>query len=290
MKESLLTNPLGIYEKALPDTFSWEKKLGAVGDLGFDFLEISIDESDEKLARLLWSHDEQRELRDAIWHTGVPIRSMCFSGHRRFPMGSRNPDTRTKSVELMQQAIRFAVDFGIRVIQHAGYDVYYEESGPDTHAFFVENLRKAAMLASKSQVMLAIEIMDTANMNSIAKYLWYDKVIHSPWLAVYPDVGNLAAWGNDVGLELAMGMDRIVGVHLKDTLAVTPGFPGKFREVPFGCGCVDFAGTFRTLSRQGYEGPFLIEMWTSTAADALRQIADARQFIIDQMRIAETKS
>jgi hexulose-6-phosphate isomerase len=290
MKESLLANPLGIYEKALPASYSWQRKLEAVADLGFDFLEISIDETDERLARLFWSHNEQRELRDALWNTGIPIASMCFSGHRRFPMGSRNPETRARSVELMQHAIRFAVNFGIRVIQLAGYDVYYEESGPDTHAYFVDNLRKAAMLASKSQVMLAIEIMDTVNINSIAKYLWYDKTIHSPWLAVYPDIGNLAAWGNDVCHELAMGFDHIVGIHLKDTLAVTQGFPGKFREVPFGEGCVDFAGAFRTLNREGYEGPFLIEMWTSSAADALQQIANAREFIVDQMRIAESKS
>jgi len=32
---------------------------------------------------------------------------------------------------------------------------------------------------------------------------------------VYPDIGNLSAWGNDVGYELEFGYPRIVAVHVK---------------------------------------------------------------------------
>ena len=37
---------LGIYEKALPDSISWEQKLHIAKEAGYDFLEISLDESD----------------------------------------------------------------------------------------------------------------------------------------------------------------------------------------------------------------------------------------------------
>ena len=43
-------HPLGIYEKALPNDFSFEQKFKAAKEAGFDFLEISVDESDSKLA------------------------------------------------------------------------------------------------------------------------------------------------------------------------------------------------------------------------------------------------
>ncbi|MGM0108976.1 hexulose-6-phosphate isomerase [Enterococcus sp. AZ172] len=43
---------IGLYEKALPSGWSWQERLDAVKELGFDFLEISIDESEERLARL----------------------------------------------------------------------------------------------------------------------------------------------------------------------------------------------------------------------------------------------
>ena len=52
---------------------------------------------------------------------------MCLSGHRRFPLGSLNKETREKGRKILSQAIRLAHQLNIRVIQIAGYDVFYEE-------------------------------------------------------------------------------------------------------------------------------------------------------------------
>ena len=35
---------LGLYEKSMPNTLSWEEKLEVVKEAGFDYLEMSIDE------------------------------------------------------------------------------------------------------------------------------------------------------------------------------------------------------------------------------------------------------
>ena len=43
---------LGLYEKAMPKELSWKEKLLAAKEAGYDFVEISIDETEEKLARL----------------------------------------------------------------------------------------------------------------------------------------------------------------------------------------------------------------------------------------------
>ena len=50
---------LGLYEKALPPELTWEERLRAVKELGFDYLEISVDEKDERLARLDWTQTER---------------------------------------------------------------------------------------------------------------------------------------------------------------------------------------------------------------------------------------
>lgn len=50
-----MTRPIGIYEKATPKHFNWLERLQFAKELGFDFVELSIDESDERLARLEWS-------------------------------------------------------------------------------------------------------------------------------------------------------------------------------------------------------------------------------------------
>jgi L-ribulose-5-phosphate 3-epimerase len=278
-------NPLGIYEKALPKGLSWMTRLSLAQALGFDFVEMSIDETDQRLARLDWSKAERASLRAAVAETGVTVPSMCLSGHRRFPFGSHDPAIRSQAREIMRKAIDLSVDIGLRTIQLAGYDVYYEPSDEGTRKRFIEGLRWAVDQAARSQVMLAVEIMDTPLINSITAWLEYAKLIESPFFCVYPDLGNLSAWNNDVPAELRKGIAKIVAIHLKDTLRVTADFPGQFRDVPFGSGCVDFLTSFRTLAELEYRGPFLIEMWTEKAADPVVEIAQARRWLLEQMRL-----
>lgn len=64
---------LGIYEKAFPEDWSWERRLAEAKALGFDYMELSIDESDGRLERLLWSG---RELKNC---TASPWRPDCRS-------------------------------------------------------------------------------------------------------------------------------------------------------------------------------------------------------------------
>ena len=139
-------------------------------------------------------------------------------------------------------------------------------------------------MAARRQVMLAIEIMDTPFINSIQKYLEFDRLIASPWLTVYPDIGNLSAWRNDVGAELTQGISRIVGVHVKETKQVGSSSSGQFRDVPFGEGDVDFVSTFRTLKQLDYQGPFVIEMWGDSLPDPVAEIARSRQFVCDKLK------
>ena len=40
---------LGLYEKSMPSTLTWVEKLTIAKKSGFDYLEISIDESDANL-------------------------------------------------------------------------------------------------------------------------------------------------------------------------------------------------------------------------------------------------
>ncbi len=167
-------HPLGIYEKALPKHLSWPERLALAKACGFDFVEMSVDESDERLARLSWSKAQRLALVEAVLETGIRIPSMCLSGHRRFPFGSHDPALRQRAFDVMEQAIQLAKDVGIRTIQLAGYDVYYEEQDEGTLARFSEGMQWAVERAAAAQVMLAVEIMDTAFMNSIGKWKAWD--------------------------------------------------------------------------------------------------------------------
>lgn len=275
---------LGIYEKALPPFPDWGSRLALAEKLGFQFVEMSIDETDERLGRLSWNREERRAFMLSVADSPLSVPSICFSGHRRFPLGSRDPAIREKAASMLRDAITLAADTGIRTIQLAGYDVYYEPADADTWKRFVEGLSAGLRLAARENVMLSMEIMDTKLMSSIVRFLNLKKILDSPWFTVYPDLGNLSAWGNDVQEELKLGSGQIAAVHLKDTLAVAGDFPGQFRDVPFGSGCVDFAAAFRTLGEIGYSGPFLLEMWTEKSDNPEQEIMRAKEWIIGKMK------
>lgn len=249
---------LGLYEKAMPSTLSWEEKIMAAKDAGFDFLEISIDETDEKLSRLDMSVDERMQIVSVMKKIGVPIRTMCLSAHRKYPLGSHNSEIRNKSLEIMQKAIKLAEDLGIRIIQLAGYDVYYEESDETTRSMFLENLKVSTEMAAKAGVVLGFETMETDFMNTVEKAMSYVNELNSSYLHVYPDLGNLTnaakKYGTDVIDDIKTGSGHLVAMHLKESV------PGVYREVPFGTGHVDFEKGIQTAWSLGVR-KYIAEFW-----------------------------
>lgn len=268
---------LGLYEKSMPNTLSWVEKLNIVKESGFDYLEISIDESDERLARLDQSTDE---IKEAIKETGVPICSMCLSGHRKYPLGSHDQKIQERSLEIMKKAILFAADLGIRIIQLAGYDVYYEKGDASTKEAFENNLKKCVDMAAQYGIVLGFETMETPFMDTVEKSMQYVNRMQSPYLGVYPDIGNLKNaslfYGVDVNEDLTCGKGHIVASHLKETV------PGQYREIPFGTGHTEFVKNIKTLKRLGVR-MFVGEFWYVQNEDWKDVIFHANQFLREKL-------
>ncbi|CDT77510.1 L-ribulose-5-phosphate 3-epimerase ulaE [Vibrio coralliirubri] len=261
MYQNLLRHRVGLYEKALPNELSWEDKLATTKELGFDFLEISVDESDERRSRLDWNDEEVYALRRLCEKHGIPLQSMCLSAHRKFPFGSADPAIRQQAVIHMEKAISLAYKLGIRTIQLAGYDVYYEPADKVTHQRFIEGMKLSAQLAERSGVMLAVEIMDTDYLNSLSKFEVLSREVNSPYFTAYPDVGNISGWNYDIVTELKLSKPHITQIHLKDTYKVTDKYKGQFRDLVIGDGEVDFNAIFETLKETECVVPLVIEMW-----------------------------
>lgn len=263
----------------MPSELTWKEKLICAKETGFDFVEMSVDETDEKLARLESTKAERLEILKAIYEVGIPIRTMCLSGHRKYPLGSADEVVRNRSMEIMEKAIELACDLGIRIIQLAGYDVYYEESTYETKEYFLSNLAKCVEMGAKKGVMLAFETMETEFMNTVEKAMYYVNSINSPYLKVYPDAGNLTnaavTYNTDVLDDIRSGIGHIAAVHLKETV------PGKFREIPFGTGHVDFEHIIAKAWSLGVR-KYVAEFWYTGNPLWMQDIKDARVFMDDK--------
>ncbi len=245
---------LGLYEKAMPESFSLKEKLLCAKKYGFDFVELSIDESDKKIARLNWSDEEILAFKKDEIESGIFFKSICLSAQRKFPFGSTDEAVRTKGMQILKKAVIFAYKTGIRIIQLAGYDVYYEKNSEITLNLFKKGLKEAVEFASLYGVMLAFETMETPFMNTVEKALKYVNLINSPYLKIYPDIGNLTNSGCDLKKDILAGKGNYAAVHLKETK------PEIFRECLFGTGHVNFDAAISKFKKCGVNS-YLAEMW-----------------------------
>ena len=261
---------LGLYEKAQPDAIVLEEKLDNAARAGFDSFELSVDESDQRLARLAWGSAQTEALRQAARRAGIPVGTLCLSGHRRYPLGSADPETVRRGMDILQRAIALAGELGVRIIQLAGYDVYYEPSTPDTVKRFTDNLLRGVEWAAGAGVMLGFETMECVSpagepiLDTVSKAMHFVRLADSPWLQVYPDTGNVCnACGGDAAAVLAdmfCGRGHIAAVHLKETVH------GVFRDLFPGEGRVDFPAVIDGLKAQGVRR-FTAECWYRSGDD-----------------------
>ena len=252
---------LGLYEKAMPGTMTIGDKLECAKECGYDYVELSVDETDEKLARLDWTKEERLALVKEMYRVGLPLRSMCLSGHRKYPFGAKDPEVRKRGMEIMEKAIDLADDLGIRTIQLAGYDAYYEkDQWEGSRQAFLENLAKATEMAAAKGISMGFETMETPFMNTVWKSMFYVNHIDNPWLGVYPDCGNLTnaavADGSSVTDDLYSGRGHVIAMHLKATK------PGLFRDMVFDdpTSHVDFEADITRAWSLGVRR-YVTEMW-----------------------------
>ncbi|MBM7599106.1 L-ribulose-5-phosphate 3-epimerase/hexulose-6-phosphate isomerase [Virgibacillus halotolerans] len=270
---------IGVYEKALSDDTDLYQLLKAVEETRFDYLEISIDDSSDRLSRLEMSKCEREKLKVYMSEKELYIYSIVLSANRSFPLGSKDPNIRSRGKEIIQKAITFAFDLNIPVIQLAGYYTFFSDSRDGNERDrFIEGLKEVSDYAAWNGVMLGLENMDGKDILSIKDSINIIEDVKSPWLQLYPDIGNLVANGLSLTEELKNIVGRTLCIHLKDTRR------DEFRRVPFGDGEVDFELAGDLLRKQGYRGNYTVEMWNDGDKNSLKILEETLNFLENKMR------
>lgn len=264
---------LGIYEKALRWTGDWDSFFADARSAGFSFVDLSVDETDERRARLDWTPETRTAVRDAAARQGVQIGGICLSVHRAVGPGSADPKVRAEADLIFAKGIQLCRDLGAPVLQVAGYYAYYEEADPGQRERYVAALRRAVPLASQAGVLLGIENVDGSDITSISRGMNVVREIGSPWLQMYPDVGNIAEQQLDELEELRAGQGHMLAIHLKDVRV------GEPRRVPMGQGVANFPKAFTELARQNWSGRMMIEMWNDESPDSVERCIEARLIV-----------
>lgn len=268
----------GIYEKAVrPQSF--EDMFRDARKAGYQSFELSIDASNGRLKRLFWGKEEAAEVWQAALRQDMKILTMCLSGHKRFPLGSSDPEIASAGMKIMEKALELGERLGIRIIQLSGFDVYdQEERTEETRKRYVDNIFRASRMAERACVMLAIEPVE-GNLLAVRDTMEVVRKIDSHCLQIYPDVANINSLGIDPIQELPCGKGHIAAVHMRDSL------PGIYdATIPFGSGYLDFDGVFRKLDEIGFCGPLVVEMWNTERLEYMEWIRQAREYMETHIR------
>ena len=248
---------IGLYEKAMPE-LSWSEKLTAAKEAGYDFVEISIDASEDKIGRVYMPKEERRALVELLYESGMPLRTMNVSALTKYALGDEDDAIRARGLDIARHAIPLAADLGVRVVMFPGYDVYFGTSTPETVRRFHEAMDELKLLAARYGTLIGFETMENEFMNTVEKGMRWVETLASPYVQLYPDIGNTTnaavLHGTDVLADLRLGRGHIAAFHLKETK------PGVFREIPYGEGHVDFPGAIETVWALGVRR-FVTEFW-----------------------------
>lgn len=249
---------IGLYEKAMRNTLTWKEKLQCTKECGYDYLEISIDATEEKINRIYMDTEEKREIMEAIFDTGIPIGSMSVSALTKYALGDPDQAVRDRGMEIAEKSIQLSSALGVRTVMIPGYDIYYGESTIETKRYFLENIRKIAEIAEREGILVGFETMENNFMNTTGKAVQYVNMVDSAYLKIYPDAGNItnAAVANrhDVCEDLSLGKGKLIALHLKETK------PDVYREVPFLTGHVEFERIINTAWKLGVRR-YVTELW-----------------------------
>lgn len=264
---------IGLYEKAMPDV-SWPEKLAAAKEAGYDFVEISIDASEEKIARVYMSREERRALSALLEEHDMPLRTMNMSALTKYALGDEDDAVRERGLDIARHCLPLAAALGVRVVMFPGYDVYFKPSTPETVRRFAAAMDEIKALAARYGTVIGFETMENAFMNTVEKGMRWVERFDSAYVQLYPDIGNTTnaavEYGTDPLADLRLGHGHIAALHLKETR------PGVFREIPYGEGHVDFEGAVRTAWDLGIRR-YVTEFWyDKTLPDWRAELTKAR--------------
>lgn len=126
-------------------------------------------------------------------------------------------------------------------------------------------------------------------MDTVSKAMAYVDCIASPYLGIYPDIGNLKnahlLYGSDMGADLQAGRGHILAAHLKETQ------PNVYRNLFFGDGHTEYIPCVRALFGMGVR-MFTAEFWCDSPETHRSRLLQASLFLTAQIdqAVSERKS
>ena len=232
----------GIYQGCFPPEMDMGKCLSLTSALGFDGLEVTMEdptpllpetlqESTEEIQAigrsvgmtnsrkgaltLVSSNADRRELRELADEIGVRLHSIATMMLFFYPLSSPVPVVRDKGISVVLTMLHAAATLGADTVMvvpglvtpNAGYREVYKRSQ--------DVIRDLGTEAGRLGIVLAIENVWNRFLLSPLEMARYLDEVGSPYVGAYFDVANVLAFGYPQDWLRVLG-PRVRAVHFKD--------------------------------------------------------------------------
>lgn len=233
---------IGIRDGCLQEP--WPRAFALAAELGYDGIELDLGASYEET--MMWRSEGRNSLREIIEKSGIELSSLCLGVCWTFSPANDSAGTRDRIRRVISASCTYAAELGARWILVPVTPGGEEVDHATGTARWTEMMQSVAPLAADLGVVLCLENVGRGYGKSAAELANMVDTVNSPGVAVYYDVGNALAFGNDPVEEIKFLGSRIAAVHIKD------------READLlGKGIVPIADCVKTLREIGY-GDWLV--------------------------------
>jgi len=263
----------GVNAWIYPSDFTVEMILEVSKELGYDGVELNLDEKNLEMTR-----KERKTIPIKAKSLGLELPSLCSGLFWKYNLASPDAAVRKKGIEILKKGCEFAADLGASVFlvvpAVAVPEVSYQEMWEKSKRSILE----AAPVAEDCGVTLGIENVWNRFLYSPLEFRRFVEDINHPNVKVYFDVGNFHLLGFPQQWIRYLS-DLIVCVHVKDfersTLQFKPLLQGDvpWREVMKAFGDIGYDG-FLNVEVPPYPGhPIKSAMDSRTSLDIILGLA-----------------
>ncbi len=226
---------------------TWEKEFEYASQIGFDYIEWILEESNYQ-ENPLWTSEGRIKIRSRILDTGIPVNSICADYFLDNPMHKRGREELKKEVQILKQLIEYSADIGAKIILLPVLEKAEIETREE-QKLLVDGLQECILKLEECDMYLGIE-------SELPKYDYYElvKEFNSNHIGVYYDTGNCAFRGYDMKKDMEVLKNLLVCVHVKDRL-----FGGG--STWLGTGDTNLAEGIPYLISQKYKGDFTLQTY-----------------------------
>jgi len=241
----------GVNAWIYPEKFSIEEELKASSDIGYDGVELNLDENNIKFSR-----KERREIAEKAESLGLELPSLCTALFWKYNLASPDKTIRQKGIETIKVGCEFAADIGAKVLLVVPAVAVPEVPYDEMWRLSKESILEAAPAAEDNGVIIGVENVWNRFLYSPLEFRRFIEEINHPNVKAYFDVGNVQFLGFPQQWIRHLS-ELIACVHVKGFHTPAP-FEPRFTNLLQGT--IPWAEVMKALREIGYDGYVNVEV------------------------------